>query len=87
MVGQSDIFEEFARSLPGSRSRHTESEESLVDDPMENDDIEEVVEPADPNLEPKEILLAKICFHFGLFQQTEERCYICFKIWLNRWLL
>ena len=71
-------FQEFARSLPGSRSRHTESEESLVDDPMENDDIEEVVEPADPNLEPKEILLAKTCFHFGLFQQTEEQCYRIF---------
>ncbi|CAK9037802.1 unnamed protein product [Durusdinium trenchii] len=45
---------EFARRLPGTRSRHTESEESLVDDPMEHDDIEEVVEPADPNPEPKE---------------------------------
>ncbi|CAK9053162.1 unnamed protein product, partial [Durusdinium trenchii] len=44
---------EFARSLPGSRSRHTESEESLVDDPMEHDDIEEVVEPADPIQQPK----------------------------------
>ncbi|CAK9037805.1 unnamed protein product [Durusdinium trenchii] len=45
---------EFARRLPGTRSRHTESEESLVDDPMEHDDIEEVVEPADPNPEPKD---------------------------------
>ena len=67
------FFQEFAKSLLGSHSRHTESEESLVDDPMENDDIEEVVEPADPNLVPKEILLAKICVHFGLFQQSEEQ--------------
>ena len=81
MVGLSDIYQEFARSLPGSRSRHTESEESLVDDPMENDDFEEVVEPADPNLEPKERLQAKFyIFRFSLFQQTEERCYIGCKL-------
>ncbi|CAK9000889.1 unnamed protein product [Durusdinium trenchii] len=45
---------EFARSLPGSHSRHIESQESVVDDPVEHDDIEEVVEPADPNPESKD---------------------------------
>ena len=62
------FLQEFARSLLGSRSRHTESEEeSLVDDPMENDDIGEVVEPANPNLEPKETLLANFFFPFWPF--------------------
>ena len=50
------LSEEFGGSLPGSRCRHTESEESVVDYPMENDDVEEVVEPADPIQEPKEIM-------------------------------
>ena len=35
----------------GSHSRHTESEESVVEDPVETYDIEEVVEPADTNPE------------------------------------
>ena len=54
------LSEEFARSWPGSHSRHIESQESVVDDLVEHDDIEEVVEPADTN--PKEILtlLAKL---------------------------
>ena len=63
-------FEEFARRLPGTRSRHTESEESLVDDPMEHDDIEEVVEPADPIQQPKERLLAKVLFHVCIFSAS-----------------
>ena len=54
------LSEEFARSWPGSHSRHIESQESVVDDPVEHDDIEEVVELAGTN--PKEILtlLAKL---------------------------
>ena len=46
--------------MPGSHSRHIESQESVVDDPVEHDDIEEVVELAGTN--PKEILtlLAKL---------------------------
>ena len=80
------FVQEFARSLPGSRSRHTESEESLVDDPMENDDIEEVVEPADPNLEPKEILLAKICSILAFFNKPRNNAR-GFLNGLNRWLL
>ena len=89
MVGQSDIYEEFARSLPGSRSRHTESEECLVDDPMENDDFEEVVEPADPNLEPKEILQANILYFpfwpFSTNRGTNATLVVsCFKIWVEQ---
>ena len=49
------LSEEFARSWPGSHSRHIESQESVVDDPVEHDDIEEVVEPADPNPDWKEM--------------------------------
>ena len=54
------LSEEFAGSWPGSHSRHIESQESVVDDPVEHDDIEEVVELAGTN--PKEILtlLAKL---------------------------
>ena len=54
------LSEEFVRSWPGSHSRHIESQESVVDDPVEHDDIEEVVELAGTN--PKEILtlLAKL---------------------------
>ena len=66
------MSEEFGGSSSGSHSRHTESEESLVDDPMERDDIEEVVEPADPDLELKERLLAKVLFMFASFQQTKD---------------
>ena len=59
--------EESGGSSSGSHSRHTESEESVVEDPVETYDIEEVVEPADTNPEPKEILLAKVHFHVSTF--------------------
>ena len=41
---------------------------------MKSDDIEEVVEPADPNLEPKERDIAgkSIFFHFGLFNKPRN---------------
>ena len=73
--------------MPGSRSRHTELEESVADDPMENDDIEVVVEPADPNLEPKEILLAKSIFSNLAFFNKPRNNARGFLTWLNRWLL
>ena len=51
-----DISEEFGGSVLGSHSRHTESEEFVVDDPVEHDNIKEIVEPADTHPELKEIL-------------------------------
>ena len=59
--------EESGGSSSGSHSRHTESEKSVVAESMEHDDIEEVVEPADPIQEPKERLLAKVLFHVCIF--------------------
>ena len=57
-----------------------------MDDPMETDDIEEVVEPAHPNLEPKEILLAKICSILAFFNKPRNNAR-GFLNGLNRWLL
>ena len=67
---------EFARSLPGSHSRHIESLESVVDDPVEHDDIEEVVEPADPNPESKE--MAKVIVPFCARCSTNRGQIHCF---------
>ena len=55
--------------MPGSHSRHIESQESVVDDPVEHDDIEEVVEPADPNPESKEmakVIVPMLCTLFNI---------------------
>ena len=70
------LSEEFARSWPGSHSRHIESQESVVDDPVEHDDIEEVVEPADPNPESKE--MAKVVFPFCARCATNRGQIHCF---------
>lgn len=56
------ILEEFGGSSRNSHSRRTESKDIVVDDPMQSDDVEEVVELAQTNPKPEEILilLAKV---------------------------
>ena len=46
---------------------------------MEHDDIEEVVEPADPIQEPKERLLAKVLFHVCIFSANRGNIH-CFLL-------
>ena len=69
--------EELGESSPGSRSVRTE--ESVADDAVESADIEEVVEPADTNPGPKEILilLAKAgCCALCVFCQKIEEHFV-----------